>query len=157
MRNLVVAYSILLACLILFFGCANTAGNEVYILPDNYTGAVIIKYGDPEGVEKEYTEQGERLFRIPFTGILKTKFNFQENWIHQNFYMENGTEIRYLTPGDPVWSDTTNANSVHKDSIYAYNATSSGTFLAGKISEKQKLYFESIAKWQALEQEAGKK
>lgn len=56
----------------MIFGC-NTKENEVYILPENYTGYVVIIFGQKNGLEKKY-ENGKRIYEIPPSGILKTQF-----------------------------------------------------------------------------------
>lgn len=54
------------------FGC-KTKENEVVILPEGYTGYIVIIFGQEEGLQKKY-ENGKRVYEIPPSGILKTQF-----------------------------------------------------------------------------------
>jgi len=47
---------------------------EIYLVPKNYTGKIMVLLNSSNGSQKEY-ENGFRIYRIPVSGILKTKFS----------------------------------------------------------------------------------
>jgi len=91
--------TIFILTIFLIIGC-NMKENEVYILPDNYIGYVIIIFGQEEGSEKKYFN-GKRIYDIPDSGILKTKFD--ANYGSSDFpeYYYNNT----LIPFKIDWED----------------------------------------------------
>lgn len=70
-------------------GCRNKVP-ETHILPFGYTGKVYIIFNQKDGLPKEYCQNGSRLYRIPKSGILKSKFKSNYGWIDAgekiNFY-----------------------------------------------------------------------
>lgn len=89
---------ILFAITLLFFGCGYNGENELWIVPEGYTGWLIVVPDQKEGKEKEY-ENGWRVYRFPANGILVTQFRFNEGW-HESkyFYIDkNGDRIEIPT------------------------------------------------------------
>ena len=122
--------------------------NEIYVLPDNYQGGVIILSDNENGNIEKYNNENERIYEIPKNGILKTKFKPQNGkWIKVKYKYKSGLELRYLWPSDKVWADTININSIYKDSIYVYHSTSSGDFIIGKPKDLGKHYLELKKMW----------
>ena len=80
--------------------------------------------------------------------MLKTQFKSEEGWRDIKYIRKNGTELRYLWPPDKVWDDTINVNSIYKDSIYVYKATSSGDFVVGKAKDIGYWLNEMDKKWE---------
>ncbi len=79
---------IILFAITIFFSC-NTAEEEIYILPKDYTGYVILIYNQEDGLEKKYID-GKRVYEIPSSGILKTQFEPNTGWAEfSEFYYEN--------------------------------------------------------------------
>lgn len=52
-----------------------SASANLFLIPEGYTGRVLIVHGCEEGIEKEF-EGMRRVYRIPASGILKTQFTF---------------------------------------------------------------------------------
>jgi len=52
--------------------CQQEVKESVYILPDNYTGYVVVIFDQPDGVEREMLND-KSVYRIPDNGILKTQ------------------------------------------------------------------------------------
>lgn len=127
-----------------FWYLYRTGENEIYRIPNNYSGGIIIMFNSQNGVQEKYSDNGERIYEIPKNGILKTQFKMQDKkWLHSKFYFKSGQKIRHLIPSDKVWEDTININSKYKDSIYTYNTTVGGGnlwFLVGKPKEIDKNY-----------------
>lgn len=62
---------------------------EIYVLPENYIGYVIVIYEQENGVEKKY-EGDKRVYEIPQSGILKTQFKGNYGWSNfPEFYYES--------------------------------------------------------------------
>ena len=132
----------------LFWQWYYKAEDEIFVLPNDFEGAVIVLYNKKDGQPEKYDEKGNRVYTIPKNGILKTKFKFQEGWRDIKYTYKNGIQLRYLIPSDNVWNDTINNNSVYKDSIYVYKSTSSGDFLVGKPKQIDSLWEVLDKKWQ---------
>ena len=52
--------------------------NEIYILPRDYRGSVIVFFDNENGKEEKYDDENNRIYEIDNSGILKTKFKFQK-------------------------------------------------------------------------------
>ena len=125
--------------------------DEVYILPNNFEGAVIVLMNEPDGTTKKYNKKGDRVYEIPESGVLKTQFKFQDGRrAGFKFKRKNGTELRYLWPPDKVWDDTINVNSIYKDSIYVLGAGYADDFyfIVGKPTQRNSLWKEMDKKWE---------
>ena len=125
--------------------------DEVYILPNEFEGAVIVLMNEPDGTTKKYNKKGDRIYEIPESGVLKTQFKLQNgrrSWA--KFKRKNGTELRYLWPPDKVWDDTTGANSIYKDSTYVYGASYADDqwFIVGKVKDVEYWSKEMDKKWE---------
>lgn len=106
----------------IFFGYFyNKANSEIFVLPDGYTGAVIILFDEDNGTPEKLDDDGNRVFEIPSSGVLKTKFKFQEGFRDISYKTNDGNKLRYLWPADKVWNDSLKNKS--NDSIYAYSAS----------------------------------
>lgn len=79
--------------------------DEMFILPKDYKGVVVILYNQKNGQPVKY-EQGKRVYEIPRDGILRTQFTFNSGWhrISRYFYEENGErlEISYILDGKGI-------------------------------------------------------
>jgi hypothetical protein len=74
---------------------------DIFLIPENYKGQVIIEYGVADGAEKEFDGKW-RIYRIPDNGHLKTKFTLKGNSIRLSdskyFYVDtngNRKEIKH--------------------------------------------------------------
>lgn len=118
--------------------------DEIYRIPDNYSGGVIVLFDVENGKEEKYNEKNVRVYEIPENGVLKTKFKLQDGKFSEiKYFYKSGKELRYLRPSDRVWEDTINVKSVFKDSIYTYKRSVGGGntwFLIGKPKEVGKNY-----------------
>lgn len=86
------------AILALGGGC-NNMKSETHILPSGYTGKVYIFFNQEEGYDIEYKKK-DRIYRIPKSGILLTKFKPNKGWIdtkdHLKFYYKKGDSLTLL-------------------------------------------------------------
>lgn len=124
------------------------AESEIFILPDNFEGAVIVLYNEKDGEPEKYDKKGNRVYDIPENGLLKTRFKFQDGWRDIKYIQRNGVQLRYLLPSDNVWNDTITKR--RNDSIYVFNASYSDDywFLVGKIKDIDSLGKEMDKKWE---------
>lgn len=126
------------------------AKDEIFVLPNDFEGAVIVLYNEENGQPEKYDKEGNRVYIIPENGLLKTKFKFQEGWRDIKYIQEKGIQLRYLLPSDNVWNDTITKKK--NDSIYVFNASHSDNywFLVGRINDIDSLGKEMDKKWQPL-------
>ncbi len=127
------------------------AEDETYILPNNYTGPVIILFNQSNGKSEKYNN-GKRIYEVNKNGILKTQFKFQEGFRDIEYKYYNGKAIRYLWPSDVVWHDTFNLNNKYKDSVYVYSAYNSDHqwFSVGKAKDVNLNHKLLEEKWDSL-------
>ena len=132
----------------LFWYFYNKGKREVFVLPDNYTGAVIILFGESDGIPEKIDEDGNRIYEIPSSGILKTKFKFQEGFRDISYKTVDGKKLRYLWPADKVWNDTLKNKS--NDSIYVFGAgyAKDYWFIVGKVNDVDSLQKVMMKKWE---------
>ena len=76
MRKIAFIITLLLASLLsyLYWYYTYSADGEIHLLPKNFTGIVVIRYGSVDGLEREY-ESGKRVYKITPTGVLDSKFD----------------------------------------------------------------------------------
>lgn len=61
----------------------NSASNDIFLIPQDYRGQVLILYGQENGQPKEF-EKLWRVYRIPENGTLKTQFKLKGNYINNS-------------------------------------------------------------------------
>jgi hypothetical protein len=54
-------------------GCTQKGEDRIFILPNAFVGFAVIIYNQSDGESVEY-EGNKRLFKVPSSGVLKTKF-----------------------------------------------------------------------------------
>jgi hypothetical protein len=102
--------------------CNQQGEQEIYILPQNYTGRVLVIFDQKSGEPEKY-EAKARVYVIPQTGILKTRFSINEGWKElPRFYYVEMDEKRQI----PVQVEYTKLSS---DKV---NATLASTGVAYK-------------------------
>ena len=65
---------------------------ELTLLPDGYTGPVLVLYEQRDGQPREYRGNW-RIFRIPASGVLKTQFNRQYYSPDAEYYYSRGDSL----------------------------------------------------------------
>ncbi|WP_372474857.1 hypothetical protein AB4865_06205 [Capnocytophaga sp. ARDL2] len=155
MKNILKAIGYIILGILMFWGIMyifwqmfTTAENEVFILPNDYEGAVIILFDKENGQPEKYDNKGNRLYIVSESGILETKFKFQQGSRKMEYFQKNGKQLKYLLPSDTVWNDT--INNQKNDTIYVFKASYSDNFwfLVGKIKNIDSLQKEMDKKWQ---------
>ena len=84
-------------------GCTSKGEDAIYVLPDGYTGKVIILYGQESGDRYAY-KGSKRLYKITETGVLKTQFAVDYNYkqFPEVYYNNKGKRTKI-----PVVADLT--------------------------------------------------
>lgn len=72
-----------------------------YIFPNNIKGVILVAFNEPTGIEEEYDNDGNRIFRIPNNRVLKIKspvdpFKLVER--RAVFFYENEGNLIEITP-----------------------------------------------------------
>jgi hypothetical protein len=77
-----------------FYGCWKSGDDEIFLMPNNYQGAVYIIFNQKKGQPIKY-ENESRLYEIPQNGILKTQFDLNDGWhsVSKYYYIKNGKRI----------------------------------------------------------------
>jgi len=102
---------------------------ESYLIPEGFKGRVNIIFNQPNGASPLY-DHGRRLYRVPASGILMTRFNDEYGFVnHQYYYADvNGNE-KIL----PIFRHTFNKDGTIKWIIK--NRFEVGIFLDGTSGE----------------------
>ncbi|KAA5536548.1 hypothetical protein F0919_02450 [Taibaiella lutea] len=96
---------------------------DIFILPDNFRGGILIIYNQKNGIAPQYHGKS-RVYVIPKNGILKTQFLMDEDWkqLPQFYYVSINpqNEIRYVvdtknTPKNEVIAYGNNSGTANKD------------------------------------------
>jgi hypothetical protein len=74
---------------------------ELHLLPEGYEGPVLIVFGDSLGAPVQY-EGKARLYEIPRSGVLRTRFSPNEGWSRPDYEYVDATGRRTpIVPGAP--------------------------------------------------------
>lgn len=94
MKNTILLLNIIL--LVLLTSCSKYAEPETFLIPDNYTGVIVIVFEQNDGEDKLYKGE-KRIYEIPKNGILYTKFTRPEGVLSQEFYYKSN-QLRKIEP-----------------------------------------------------------
>ena len=141
----------------------------IYLIPEGFTGGVIIVFNQPDGIMPEKDKDGTIIYRVPKDGLIKVKEPLAKAAYEFKYYFVDGkgnrTPIEYLYPGnyvrnpgdtvsksfDTISEDETNNKifamihttinfKIQGDKIYLYN------FIVGKPKDYQLLYLKTSDK-----------
>ena len=105
----------------------NTTEPETFLIPENYRGQVFIMFNEKCGNEIKY-EEDRRVYEIPNDGILMTKFEDEQGFINQEFYLvdKNGKrkKIEQLDVRDfnEEWTTEKNPNEPPRTKLGIFHA-----------------------------------
>ena len=124
--------------LFLFINCSKTE-NTLTLIPDGYEGTIRILFDQENGTEKKY-EGEKRVYEIPKSGILKTKFSPQFGYQFPEYYYVSKkgkrTEIKRIAELNKKVLDT-----IDKNKVYAYGFMFGGDAVKvdslGNVTEKK--------------------
>jgi len=121
-ENMLIGYLSILALLTSCIG-EKIAEPEKYVIPDNYTGIIVLICNNPKGHPKKYEEKS-RVYYIDASGILVTQFDCNYG-VHKDaresiaFYYSNGNQIPYKLFTSTEYS--IKANDPPSNEIQVYN------------------------------------
>lgn len=90
--------------LLLISSCTQKGQDSIYILPKDYTGYVIIFFNQPNGAS-EQVYNNKRIYNIPKSGVLKTKFSPEYLQTHLPEFYYNEVNKKYQLPLVVDWKD----------------------------------------------------
>lgn len=110
----------ILSFIIIAIGSCSVSKGDVYVLPNDYVGIVIIIYNQ-KNTYKPIEIKGKRVFHIPESGVLKTDASLNYEWKNSDevFYGNNTNGKKIPIVRDPV--------NYKKDQINATLASSGTT------------------------------
>jgi hypothetical protein len=97
-----------------------TYSHAIFLIPDNFHGDLYVVYDQAHGTDQEFDGMS-RLYRIPKTGILFTKFKPETSTADQEyFYVDAGGNRRKLmeeTSGDfnGPWTSKNNTKQISRN------------------------------------------
>lgn len=104
----------ILLLILLSFSCVSYSKPTeiIYLIPEGFTGGVIILYNQPDGITPEKTDDGKIIFHVPKDGLIKVKEPLERTAYRLTYFFVdekgNRTPIEYLypnhsggNPGDP--------------------------------------------------------
>lgn len=156
---------ILLILLILITSSCNSTKEAIYLIPDGYTGAVVILFEQPDGVTLP-VEDGFNVYKIPENGVLKVKTQAIYDIDEESFFYEDSNRerirIEYLYPSSQrgqIYKERKTFDEVSADdpTMYAMGSemgsfnSSKGTVRfrslgIGRASESAKIYQQKRSK-----------
>ena len=133
-------FILFIASSVFLIACETDRRPETFLLPDNFKGFFYVVYNQTGGQDKVF-EQNRRLYKIPTTGVLFTKFKndwgsikFENGLINQQFYYfdNNGqrVKIKVLDTGD----FNNEATTYPKKELYSRDSLAAFFISAGTIS-----------------------
>jgi hypothetical protein len=114
MKLIILALCTFIISAITFVYHSFSSSPSICLIPEGYTGDIYVVYDQPEGMEKQY-EGNSRVYIIPPTGVLFTRFGSAYNQAGEQYYYVSPdghrTKITQLSTGDfnEPWSYVRNA------------------------------------------------
>lgn len=130
----------------IFWCLYETGENEVYVLPKNFIGSVVIIFNSEDGKPEEYDKNKNRVYEVDSSGILRTRFKFQRGMSRKISYVSEDELMVYLYPNSTIWKDTLKKAN---NNVYVYNAGFGKDywFLIGKLNQIDSLQKDLEIKW----------
>ncbi|MBC8756066.1 hypothetical protein H2O64_15420 [Kordia sp. YSTF-M3] len=134
-----ITISLYLIAAILMSSCFTNSSRDIYILPDNYEGCVLIVFDVKKSSSKDFDNQGNRIFYIPNNGILESQFKprYGTN-LRPKFYYKNDLglkELDYIESNQ--WNnDIEDSTRVASTLEYGENLKPWRSFIVGKFGDQ---------------------
>lgn len=140
-------------CILFALTCCNNKGeSEIFILPEGYTGRVLVIFNQKKGQPTEYNGSS-RVYRIPPSGVLMTQFSTSKGWKDlPRFYYEkinDQNEIPVKADFKDLSSVDTNATLSSSGKVYKnIDGTGEVQFLETYVGTKEQIkeYSEKLSK-----------
>ncbi len=121
---------------------------ETFLIPEGYKGNIYVIYNQNNGQKEEY-ENGRRIYRIPNTGVLFTRFKNEEGIINQEYFYLN-TKGKRIKIGildtrnfNEEWTLEKNPHEPPRDSLAIFNPAAVG--IMGNSSDPDHLTCQSTS------------
>lgn len=86
---------------VLILGCHKDV-KDVYYLPNNYEGPVVIYFDQADGQEEKYDTEGRRIFDFGSSGLLKSKFKYVGGTTNIKLCYRVDTGLFEIFPNPPL-------------------------------------------------------
>lgn len=116
----------------------------IYLIPEGYRGNVMVVFNQADGQDREY-EGRKRVYRIPSTGVLFSKFKDEQGFINEEYYYVSPSghkkKLGVLDTRDfnEEWTLEKNPHEPPRDSLAVFNPGTMGTL--GNSSDKNSKVF----------------
>ena len=140
-------------CILWALTCCNNKGEpEIFILPEGYTGCVLVIFNQKNGQPIEYSGSS-RVYRIPPSGILMSQFSTNKGWkdLPRFYYkkINDQNEIPVKADFEDLSSIETNATLSSFGKAYKnIDGTGEVQFLESYVGTKEQIkkYSEKLSK-----------
>ena len=129
-----------------FFTYRSYTTPATYLIPEGYKGNVMVVFNQADGRNEEY-EGRRRIYKIPPTGVLFTKFKDEEGFINEEYYYINQsgqrTKLGVLDSRhfNEEWTLEKNPHEPPRDSLAVFNPGTMGT-LGNSSDKNHKIFIE---------------
>jgi uncharacterized protein DUF6843 len=129
-----------------FFTYRSYITPATYLIPEGYRGNVMVVFNQKNGRDEEY-EGRRRIYRIPLSGVLFTKFKDEEGFINEEyFYVSRSghrTKLGVLDTRDfnEEWTLQKNPHEPPRDSLAVFNPGTMG-ILGNSSDSNHKVFIE---------------
>jgi len=129
-----------------FFTYRSYTTPATYLIPEGYRGNVMVVFNQKDGQDEAY-EGRRRIYRIPLTGVLFTKFKDEEGFINEEYYYVSPsghrTKLGVLDTRDfnEEWTLERNPHEPPRDSLAVFNPGTMGT-LGNSSDTNHKVFIE---------------
>jgi len=132
--------------IVMMFSSCIWGEREIYLIPEDFEGPVIIMFDETEGQPIKYEEK-KRVYQIPDNGVLRTQFKDQDNYVHMEFYYLSESGNRTLLEDVEIQLLNEAEKETKDPKVYRYLVYGSGdiSFLVGYLEDHEK-------HWTALEE-----
>ena len=171
---------IIAAMILLSVSCTFAKPTKIeYLLPEGFTGGVIVLYNQPDGTAPEVLTDGTVRYRIPKDGFLKVNTDQPEAIYNYSFYYIDGknnvTRIEYIQPQGStaterggLRSEDTITEEERNNKVFAMNHRSIGfeangnkgplyAFSIGLPKDSRSIYLKTLDKYDEINEQLSKK
>ena len=138
---------VLIAFTVLSTGCAERAEPETFLIPKGYRGRINVIFNQPHGQAEKY-ENGRRVYEIPESGVLITRFNGNYGLMDQQYFYVDFAGYREaikkldVTDFNEKWITTRNKNEPSRDELAVFFAATVGVY--GNSDDPKSMRFQEF-------------
>ena len=127
------APTFLLGFVVLLLGCVERAEPETFLIEKGYLGKINVVFNQPNGQAEKY-EDGRRIYEIPSSGILMTRFKDNYGVMDQQYFYVDPRGRREalktldVTHFNEAWTTTKSQNEPSRDEVAVFFAARVGVY-----------------------------